>query len=60
MDLSSIKIIPIESLPEKVELKGAPVKLSLPAEDVEKLRQIGKLGTLFAPDEPTEEHHLGI
>ena len=59
MDLSLIKIVPIESLPEKVELKGAPAKLSLPAEDVEKLRQIGKLGTLFAPDEPTEEQRFG-
>lgn len=46
-NIESIKIIPVESLPEQVELVGQPRTLLLSAEQVNKLRTITNLETML-------------
>lgn len=45
--IESIKIIPVESLPEQVELVGQPRVLPISAEEVNKLRIIRDLETML-------------
>ena len=45
--VESIKIIPVESLPEQVELVGQPRTLPLSAEEVNKLRNIRDFETML-------------
>ena len=56
-NIEGIKIIPAESLPEKVELIGQPRVLPLAVEEINNLRVINQMESMLGNNETIEESH---
>ena len=56
-NIEGIKIIPAESLPEKVELVGQPRVFPLLEEAITKLRKIYEMVSMLGNTETIEENH---